>query len=157
MKKLLLSFRISVLAVILTSIFLSPAARAADLSALSFDDRESIQMACALERSSGPVAYNNCVGQQLHSLQASFTAQPVQSSSAKAPIANKSSPVPVAQALPSTAYPPAYSPTYPAPACAENGSCYGDISAITGLPKTISVPGYFRANGTYVRGYYRSR
>ena len=40
--------------------------------------------------------------------------------------------------------------------CAENGSCYGDISNITGLPKTIQVNGYFRNDGTYVRGYYRS-
>ena len=27
-------------------------------------------------------------------------------------------------------------------ACAENGSCYGDISGITGLPKTVPVQGY---------------
>jgi hypothetical protein len=44
-----------------------------------------------------------------------------------------------------------------APICAENGSCYGDISNITGLPKTVPVNGYFRSDGTYVRGYYRSR
>ena len=31
------------------------------------------------------------------------------------------------------------------------------MSSITGLPKTIIVHGYFRANGTYVRGYYRSK
>ena len=41
--------------------------------------------------------------------------------------------------------------------CAENGSCYGDISSITGRPKTISVGGYYRRDGTYVRGHYRSR
>jgi hypothetical protein len=41
--------------------------------------------------------------------------------------------------------------------CAENGSCYGDISDITGLPKTIPVDGYYRKDGTYVRGHYRSR
>jgi hypothetical protein len=40
--------------------------------------------------------------------------------------------------------------------CAENGSCYGDISDVTGLPKTNLVSGYFRSDGTYVRGYYRS-
>jgi hypothetical protein len=44
-----------------------------------------------------------------------------------------------------------------APACAENGSCNGDISTATGLPKTLHVYGYFRGDGTYVRGYYRSR
>jgi hypothetical protein len=40
--------------------------------------------------------------------------------------------------------------------CAENGSCYGDISNINGLPKTTHVNGYFRSDGTYVRGHYRS-
>jgi hypothetical protein len=41
--------------------------------------------------------------------------------------------------------------------CAENGSCYGDVSAATGRPKTVSVGGYYRRDGTYVRGHYRSR
>jgi hypothetical protein len=40
--------------------------------------------------------------------------------------------------------------------CAENGSCYGDVSSVTGLPKTTHVNGYYRKNGTYVRGHYRS-
>ena len=40
--------------------------------------------------------------------------------------------------------------------CAENGSCYGDISSINGMPKTNHVNGYFRKDGTYVRGHYRS-
>ena len=40
--------------------------------------------------------------------------------------------------------------------CAENGSCYGDISNINGMPKTESVNGYYRKDGTYVRGHYRS-
>ena len=43
------------------------------------------------------------------------------------------------------------------PLCAENGSCYGDISSATGNPKTVPVKGYFRKDGTYVRGHYRSR
>jgi hypothetical protein len=42
-------------------------------------------------------------------------------------------------------------------ACAENGSCYGDISTETGRPKTVQVQGYFRKDGTYVRGHYRSK
>ncbi len=46
-------------------------------------------------------------------------------------------------------------PTYSAP-CAENGSCYGDVSTINGMPKTIHVDGYYRKDGTYVRGHYRS-
>jgi hypothetical protein len=41
--------------------------------------------------------------------------------------------------------------------CAENGSCYGDISRFNGQPKTNYVNGYYRSNGTYVRGHYRSR
>ena len=39
--------------------------------------------------------------------------------------------------------------------CAENGSCYGDPNA-NGVPKTVHVDGYYRKDGTYVRGYYRS-
>ena len=42
------------------------------------------------------------------------------------------------------------------PTCAENGSCYGDISQTTGRPKTVHVNGYYRSDGTYVRGHYRS-
>ena len=41
--------------------------------------------------------------------------------------------------------------------CAENGSCYGDISVNTGRPKTVAVKGYYRSDGTYVRGHYRSK
>lgn len=41
--------------------------------------------------------------------------------------------------------------------CAENGSCYGDVSHRTGREKTVHVQGYYRKNGTYVRGHYRSR
>ncbi len=43
---------------------------------------------------------------------------------------------------------------YPRIGCAENGSCYGDINQY-GVPKTIHVDGYYRKDGTYVRGYYR--
>jgi hypothetical protein len=41
------------------------------------------------------------------------------------------------------------------PAVAENGSYYGEPNT-NGVPKTVHVDGYFRSNGTYVRGYYRS-
>ena len=41
-------------------------------------------------------------------------------------------------------------------ACAENGSCFGDISEATGRSKTVQVDGYYRKDGTYVRGHYRS-
>ena len=52
---------------------------------------------------------------------------------------------------------PPRSPIPPNPSCSESGSCYGDISSATGLPKTVDVPGYYRRDGTYVRGYYRSK
>ena len=38
---------------------------------------------------------------------------------------------------------------------AENGSYYGEPNA-NGVPKTVYVNGYYRKDGTYVRGYYRS-
>lgn len=40
---------------------------------------------------------------------------------------------------------------------AENGSYYGETSTTTGKPKTVEVQGYYRKDGTYVRGYYRSK
>lgn len=42
------------------------------------------------------------------------------------------------------------------PPVAENGSYYGEISPNTGRPKTVHVRGYYRRDGTYVRGHYRS-
>jgi transposase-like protein len=41
--------------------------------------------------------------------------------------------------------------------CAENGSCYGDLSVLTGRPKTVYIRGYLRSDGTYVRSHFRSR
>ena len=41
--------------------------------------------------------------------------------------------------------------------CAENGSCYGDISSYNGKAKTVHIKGYYRKDGTYVRGHYRSK
>jgi hypothetical protein len=38
---------------------------------------------------------------------------------------------------------------------AENGSYYGEPNR-NGVPKTVSVHGYTKSNGTYVQGYYRS-
>jgi hypothetical protein len=59
---------------------------------------------------------------------------------------------------PSTAAPYAVPvPQTLAPPCSETGSCYGDISERTGLPKTTFVHGYLRSDGTYVGSYYRSR
>ena len=50
-----------------------------------------------------------------------------------------------------------YLPSSSSKICAENGSCYGDISVLTGRPKTVAVKGYYRKDGTYVRGHYRSK
>lgn len=38
---------------------------------------------------------------------------------------------------------------------AENGSWYGQLNA-NGVAKTVYVRGYYRRDGTYVRGHYRS-
>lgn len=38
---------------------------------------------------------------------------------------------------------------------AENGSYYGQLNS-EGRPKTVHVRGYYRKDGTYVRGHYRS-
>jgi hypothetical protein len=40
---------------------------------------------------------------------------------------------------------------------AENGSYHGETSTLTGKPKTVEVRGYYRKDGTYVRGHYRSK
>jgi hypothetical protein len=37
----------------------------------------------------------------------------------------------------------------------ENVGCYGEGSENTGRPKTVHVSGYYRKDGTYVRGHYR--
>jgi len=45
----------------------------------------------------------------------------------------------------------------PKKSVAENGSYYGETSQQTGKPKTVYVNGYYRKDGTYVRGHYRSK
>lgn len=52
-------------------------------------------------------------------------------------------------------YSSAYFSRIAAPA-AENGSYYGELSELTGRPKTVYVRSYFRSDGTYVRSHYRS-
>lgn len=42
------------------------------------------------------------------------------------------------------------------PFVAENGSYFGELN-IYGRPKSVHVNGYYRKDGTYVRGHYRSR
>jgi hypothetical protein len=52
-------------------------------------------------------------------------------------------------------YTPPVAPRY-TPPVAENGSYYGQLNSY-GVRKTVKVSGYYRKNGTYVRGHYRSR
>jgi hypothetical protein len=66
----------------------------------------------------------------------------------------------------SSYYTPTYYPTYSTPTYmpivptyrvpSYGLSDYGRISTVTGLPRTHWVNPYFRSNGTYVHGYYRS-
>lgn len=42
------------------------------------------------------------------------------------------------------------------PCVGENSSYYGEMSTKTGRPKTVYLKGYYRKNGTYVKGHYRS-
>jgi SmpA / OmlA family len=52
---------------------------------------------------------------------------------------------------------PAQTPTlHTGSAVAENGSYYGEPNKV-GIPKTVPVRGYFRKDGTYVPGHFRSR
>lgn len=46
--------------------------------------------------------------------------------------------------------------TKPRGQAGENGSYYGQLNA-NGVPKTVAVKGYYRKDGTYVRGHYRSK
>jgi hypothetical protein len=54
-----------------------------------------------------------------------------------------------------TSYEPVVLPAPVYGAVAENGSYYGQPN-VNGVPKTVAVSGYYRKDGTYVRGYYRS-
>ena len=42
------------------------------------------------------------------------------------------------------------------PFVAENGSYFGQVSQLTGRPKTVFVHSYYQSDGTYVRSHYRS-
>jgi hypothetical protein len=54
-----------------------------------------------------------------------------------------------------TSYEPVVLPAPVYGAVAENGSYYGQPN-VNGVPKTVAVGGYYRKDGTYVRGHYRS-
>jgi hypothetical protein len=131
---------------------------APDITKLSSDDRQSIELACVIDKGHGPAAYHACLNNQLASLRnaGQLGASPGTAQNHAA----TTSPTTGASVQPSPIPPPPSSsvspPTTVTPACSESGSCYGDISSITGLPKTTYVHGYYRSDGTYVRSYYRS-
>ncbi len=54
-----------------------------------------------------------------------------------------------------TSYEPVVLPAPVYGSVAENGSYYGQPN-VNGVPKTVAVGGYYRKDGTYVRGHYRS-
>ncbi len=121
--------------------------KAPTLSDLSPDDRQSIEIACVFAKSDGPATYHNCLAAQLHALavfQTLSTSRVRGGLSGTSGTENESANTD-APHLPGN------------PPCAENGSCFGEISKITGFPKTILVHGYTRSDGTYVRGYFRSK
>jgi hypothetical protein len=120
-------------------------AQAPDLAGLSPDDRSSIGLACINAKVEGPATYHACLNRQLTALGSPPALSAIDGIKSTGQSGG-----------PNTSAPSRLAPV-PSPLCAENGSCYGDISARTGLPKTVSVHGYYRADGTYVRGYYRSK
>jgi hypothetical protein len=108
--------------------------RSPDLSALSSDDRLSVELACVIDKGNGPAPYHACLQRQLGTMSGS------RSLDLSGLNATTTVPSPI---------------TSGTRLCAENGSCYGDLNA-NGVPKTVHVNGYYRKDGTYVRGHYRS-
>ena len=113
---------------------LAAQAQQPDLSVLSSDDRLSIELACVIDKGNGPAPDHACLQKQLGAMSGS-----------------RSPDLSVSNAT-TTASSPTTSGTG---LCAENGSCYGDLSA-NGVPKTVHVNEYYRKDGTYLRGHYRS-
>ncbi len=116
-----------------------------DLSGLNSEDRSSIEAACSTAKYlNGPASYHQCLQRQLAEFSGSNFPALSGSTSEETPsesVATKPTPKG-----------PIGSQTGP---CAENGSCYGDLNT-NGVPKTAHVNGYYRKDGTYVRGYYRN-
>lgn len=79
-------------------------------------------------------------------------------SASNLPVGSKAPPTPAVSSTTSTqsALPQTTpTPNVAAKQTAENGSYYGELNK-NGVPKTVPVRGYYRKDGTYVRGYYRS-
>jgi hypothetical protein len=133
---------------------------APSLAGLSRDDQSSIEAACSYSKYvEGAASYHACLNKQLRELARagvplSVQSRPKATAVVVLPEPASATPVSVSTVTPatnSTITPPAATGL-----CAENGSCFGDISDKTGLPKTVAVQGYYRKDGTYVRGYSRS-
>ena len=159
-------------AISLATILLVPA-HPQSLAGLSYDDRSSIELACINAKVEGPATYHACLNRQLRQFgSTSASTNTVGATSSPEPPVSDPTVLlpPIINMEAFTPPPPSISnpqilsliqslllPPSASPVCAENGSCYGDISDRTGLPKTIPVQGYYRTDGTYVRGYYRSK
>ena len=116
-----------------------------NLSELSSEDRTSIEAACSTAKFVyGPAAYHACLQKQLGALSGSTIPDPT-------PVEQESSTSATFTPQPNVPTPTASGTSL----CAENGSCYGDLNA-NGVAKTVHVNGYYRKDGTYVRGHYRS-
>ena len=114
-----------------------------DLSRLNSDDQSSIELACVIAKTNGPATYHACLQKQLQAMSGSSIPDSSRLNSdyqSSRPDATRNEPSPT---------------TSGTGLCAENGSCYGDPNA-NGVPKTVHVNGYYRKDGTYVRGHYRS-
>ncbi len=136
--------------------------KAPSLAALSYSDRASIESACNYSKViKGAAAYHTCLDNQLRELGQVGTSAVAQRRRSTIPAcaglgctpATAFAPQPSLTTIPTCAglgCTPAITvalprvPSIPATTtglCAENGSCYGDISAATGLPKTVAVSG----------------
>ena len=99
-----------------------------------------------------------CLSKETQQKYRNATAAPSPASTSNLPVASKASPTPAVNSTTSTQSTLAKATPVPkvSPAqVAENGSYYGELNK-NGVPKTVPVRGYYRKDGTYVRGYYRS-
>ena len=113
------------------------------LSGLNSDDRSSIELACVVANSNGPAAYHACLRNQLRAMSGSSLPDLSGLNSDDRTLRSDTTKINPSPTISGTGL------------CAENGSCYGDRNA-NGVPQTVHVNGYYRKDGTYVRGHYRS-
>jgi hypothetical protein len=100
----------------------------------------------------------NCLSKETQQKYQNATPAGSFSAASSLPVASKAAPTPIVS--PTTSSQAAVSHATPTPKVAtgqvaENGSYYGELNK-NGVPKTVPVRGYYRKDGTYVRGHYRS-